>query len=216
MAGDKSVRLFLLGDNADAKKKLEEIDLKADELAERHPELKIGIDTAAASLKLAALREEIKASTDAGGNKGFLFQLNDGITSLLSSVPLVGQGLASMSQGLSGASEEGASAGQALAGIASSGVGLVAVAGDIGKVISFFRETPGRIVSALGNLGSLLWNAGVQLLSGFLGGIEQKWHDVTSFVSGIAGWISDHKGPISYDATLLRPHGLAIMGGLVG
>lgn len=85
----------------------------------------------------------------------------------------------------------------------------------LGKLENFFKSLPGRIVGALGDLGHLLWNAGTSILSGFLGGLEQKWHDVTNFVGGIASWISNHKGPIEYDATLLRPHGRVIMGGLV-
>jgi len=61
MAGEKSVRLSILGDNTDAKLKLDEIDEKADALAEEHPELKIGIDTAAAQAKLAILRSELES-----------------------------------------------------------------------------------------------------------------------------------------------------------
>ena len=83
-------------------------------------------------------------------------------------------------------------------------------------VIGWFKRLPGNIVSALGDLGNLLLNAGRAILEGFLHGLEDAWGDVTNFVSGIAGWISSHKGPIEVDAVLLRPHGRAIMGGLVG
>src|SRR5690606_1994709 len=37
---------------------------------------------------------------------------------------------------------------------------------------------------------------------------------VQNFVSGIAGWIRDHKGPLSYDRRLLPPAGRAIMDSL--
>lgn len=77
--GSKSVRLFLLGDNRDAKAKIDEIDVKSDELAARHPELKIGIDTAAAAEKLAILRAEIRATTkDSGSLKDSLDKVDFG------------------------------------------------------------------------------------------------------------------------------------------
>lgn len=86
---------------------------------------------------------------------------------------------------------------------------------DTDLVIGWFEKLPGRIVHGLGDLGHLLWNAGAAMLHGFLGGIESGWHDVTGFISGIAGWISGHKGPIEADAVLLRPHGIALMRGLI-
>lgn len=84
------------------------------------------------------------------------------------------------------------------------------------NVIGFFKSLPGRILGALGDLGQLLLNAGSALLGGFLNGIVSGFDKVKNVVGGIAGWISSHKGPIEYDAVLLRPHGQAIMGGLVG
>ncbi len=63
MAGTKSVRLMILGDNRDAEAKIKEIDAEADELKEKHPQLSIGIDTAAAAEKLRVLRAEIRETT---------------------------------------------------------------------------------------------------------------------------------------------------------
>lgn len=63
-----------------------------------------------------------------------------------------------------------------------------------------------------------LWNidlgaAGQAIMEGFLGGLKSMWGAVTDFVGGIASWIAEHKGPISYDRRLLIPAGQAIMVG---
>ena len=82
------------------------------------------------------------------------------------------------------------------------------------EVIDWFAGLPGRILSALGDLGGLLVGAGRSVMDGFLGGLKGAWDGVAGFVGGIADWIAEHKGPIEYDRRLLVPHGMAIMRGL--
>ena len=80
-------------------------------------------------------------------------------------------------------------------------------------VIGWFRGLPGTISGFFSNAGSILYNAGASIISGFLDGLKSMWSNVTGWISGIGDWISAHKGPISYDRRLLIPHGKAIMTG---
>lgn len=84
----------------------------------------------------------------------------------------------------------------------------------IDGALQWFRDLPGNILSALGNLGNLLLDAGKQILQGFLDGLTSGFNAVKDFVGGIGSWIADHKGPKQYDLGLLVPAGGWIMDGL--
>jgi phage-related protein len=88
------------------------------------------------------------------------------------------------------------------------------VSGKVGEIISWVAGMPGKIAGAVGGLGNLLWSAGSAIMGGFLSGLQSQWGGITSFVGSIADWIASHKGPLSYDRTLLEPAGEAIMLGL--
>ena len=82
-----------------------------------------------------------------------------------------------------------------------------------------FKNSVQNLVSSVKNIFNTLRNIsltdiGRAIMNGFLNGLKSAWSSVQNFVSGIAGWIRDHKGPIEYDRRLLIPAGNAIMGGL--
>lgn len=84
----------------------------------------------------------------------------------------------------------------------------------LGSLIDWVGGVPKSILDKLGDTGTLLKDAGKQIITGFLGGLTAKFEDVKKWVGGVGSWIADHKGPKAYDLALLRPAGGWIMTGL--
>lgn len=83
------------------------------------------------------------------------------------------------------------------------------------NILNFFRSLPGRILHAIGNVGNLLYNIGKDIIGGLFSGMKWLWNNGPGkWISGLAGWIKDHKGPIEYDRRLLVSNGQAIISGL--
>lgn len=76
-------------------------------------------------------------------------------------------------------------------------------------------DVVGKIKSGFNALKNFsLASAGRAIMDSLYSGLTSAWKKVQNFVGGIADWIRDHKGPISYDKKLLIPAGKAIMDGL--
>jgi phage-related protein len=85
----------------------------------------------------------------------------------------------------------------------------------LNSMIDWVKGVPDRVVGALGDLGSLLYNAGRDILQGLLDGIESMWNSVQNKLSDLTGMIPDWKGPEDTDKKLLTPAGKFIIGGLI-
>lgn len=85
----------------------------------------------------------------------------------------------------------------------------------IGEVIGFVRGIPGKAVSALGNIGTKLTDAGSKLIGGFVTGIRNAFGNVKDTLQGLTKKLTDWKGPESLDRVLLVNAGELVMGGFL-
>ena len=90
-----------------------------------------------------------------------------------------------------------------------------AVQNSIGTVLRLVGDLPGQILGWLGDLGGLLWDAGVRLIQGFIGGIGSMFGAVRDKLGDLTGALTGWKGPPARDKKLLYGAGQMIIGGLV-
>ena len=88
------------------------------------------------------------------------------------------------------------------------------VSAGIDMISDFISTIPDKILSFFENAGTLLWDAGSQIIGGLLDGIQAAVGGVWDFVSGIGETIASLKGPKEYDMKLLIPNGGWIMDSL--
>ena len=89
------------------------------------------------------------------------------------------------------------------------------VTNAINAVVTTVMGLAGRILGAVSNFGSLLFNAGKNLIQGLIDGITNMIGKLTSKLNSITDMIPDVKGPESRDKKLLTPSGEWIMQSLI-
>jgi SLT domain-containing protein len=83
-------------------------------------------------------------------------------------------------------------------------------------VVGWFRSLPGKISGALGSMNTLLLQKGKDVIGGLWSGMKWVWdHGPYGWLKSLANLISKIKGPLSFDAQLLIPHGKSIMMGFL-
>ena len=91
---------------------------------------------------------------------------------------------------------------------------LQSIQDGFNSAVEWVSGIPQMILDALGDLGSLLWDAGSSIISGLWEGMKSAIGGVFDWVGGIASDIAALKGPLPYDRKLLIPNGTAIMDSL--
>lgn len=83
----------------------------------------------------------------------------------------------------------------------------------IDDALQFFRDLPGDILDAIGDVGSLLWGIGEDIVQGFIDGVRNMFSSVEDTFNSLTSWIPDWKGPHHVDVKLLRGPAEDIMAG---
>ncbi|PCG86353.1 hypothetical protein CIB93_08965 [Streptomyces sp. WZ.A104] len=81
----------------------------------------------------------------------------------------------------------------------------------LGKAVDKVRGLPQKAKDALGNLGSTLKNAGIQLIKGFITGITGMFDSVKDTLGNLTDKLTSWKGPPARDATLLTGAGQLVI-----
>jgi TP901 family phage tail tape measure protein len=82
------------------------------------------------------------------------------------------------------------------------------------KAINFLSNLGNTINNAVGNLGSVLWNAGADIISGLMNGIGAQLGRLRGYLGNIGSWIASWKGPPEKDIKILHNAGQLILKGL--
>jgi phage-related protein len=63
------------------------------------------------------------------------------------------------------------------------------IGGFIDGMLQWFRDLPGNITAAIGDLGNLLLESGRNLIDGFLRGLKDTWNTVVRWVQDSMAWL---------------------------
>lgn len=93
-----------------------------------------------------------------------------------------------------------------------------AMKGGFTATVNWFRNLPGMISHALGNLGNVLWNAGVQIIQGLINGVNNKAAALYNIIKGIGNNISNFFKAalgISSPSRIMAANGKHVINGLI-
>jgi phage-related protein len=92
---------------------------------------------------------------------------------------------------------------------------VTAIREKISAAIEWVKGLPGRARESIGNLNSVLIEAGKSLIRGFINGLAAMFGEVRSKLGELTSSLPDWKGPAKRDATILTPAGRAVILGFI-
>lgn len=95
------------------------------------------------------------------------------------------------------------------------GAVITGVKNKFNDVVAYMKKFPGRIKSAMGNLGGLLLNAGKSVVRGFVNGIKAAFGWVKDTLGNLTSKLTSWKGPPSTDKKILKPAGEMVIDGFI-
>ncbi|MDF1705068.1 MAG: hypothetical protein P1U38_09865 [Aeromicrobium sp.] len=81
--------------------------------------------------------------------------------------------------------------------------------------VDWVKGIPGKITDALGDLGSLLKDAGKKVIDGFVKGLEKGFDKVKDALGGLTNKLTSWKGPPERDAIILKDAGQLVIDGFI-
>ncbi|MGL5825562.1 MAG: phage tail protein [Nocardioides sp.] len=90
-----------------------------------------------------------------------------------------------------------------------------AFSAGISGAVSLVQGLPGRVQSAVGNIGGILVGAGRAVIDGFISGLEAGFGPVRSKLAELTLMLPDWKGPAPLDRKILTPSGVMVMEGFL-
>nr|BFF26870.1 hypothetical protein GCM10025732_48350 [Glycomyces mayteni] len=80
------------------------------------------------------------------------------------------------------------------------------------ELVEWAGNLPGEILDALGDMGSWLYNAGKDLIQGFIDGIDNMVDNVKDTLTSLTDKLTSWKGPPKRDKVIFEPAGEMAMG----
>ena len=85
----------------------------------------------------------------------------------------------------------------------------------VNSMMSTVRNIPINIQNVFSNAGSWLWNAGKNVIQGFINGLSSMFSSVQNKLSSLTSYLPSWKGPAPVDRVILKDAGQLVMQGFI-
>ena len=85
----------------------------------------------------------------------------------------------------------------------------------VSNAVAAFKNLPSNIKNLFSGAGSWLYNAGKQVIQGFINGLKSMYSSVKNSLGGLTNKLTSWKGPASTDRVILRGAGQLVIQGFI-